>query len=472
MTGKTGDAIMHPDMNYQQAEEFLLSLTDYEKSPGVAYNSANYDLRRMELLLEALVNPHLGRTTVHIAGTKGKGSTAAMISSVLAAAGYRTGLFTSPHLHNWRERVALNGHPISEKDFARLAADIQPVVLSINQESRYGKLTTFEVITAMAFSYFSAKKAGSQVLETGMGGRLDATNVVDPDVCIITSISLDHTQVLGESLAQIASEKAGIIKAGSTVVSALQPPEAAVVIEQRCRYLNVPLIIAKKDIKWKRLRGDLSGQVFTVAGISGNYEFFIPLLGDHQLDNASLAVAALEVLKLRGIKIDFSDMAKGLSTVHWPARLQVLNSSPVVIIDGAHNVDSIKKVVESVKKYFTYERSFVIFGSSSDKDIAGMAMELAHFANRIVLTTSSHPRATTTGTLADIFKKAGVSAIVEENIVEALANTLAIAGSRDLILITGSLFLAADAERAFTGLGEIKTPPPFTDFRCFRVLNK
>ena len=472
MTGKTGDAIMHPDMNYQQAEEFLLSLTDYEKSPGVAYNSANYDLRRMELLLEALGNPHLGRKTVHIAGTKGKGSTAAMISSVLAAAGYRTGLFTSPHLHNWRERVALNGHPISEKDFARLAADIQPVVLSINQESRYGKLTTFEVITAMAFSYFSAKKAGSQVLETGMGGRLDATNVVDPDVCIITSISLDHTQVLGESLAQIASEKAGIIKAGSTVVSALQPPEAAVVIEQRCRYLNVPLIIAKKDIKWKRLRGDLSGQVFTVAGISGNYEFFIPLLGDHQLDNASLAVAALEVLKLRGIKIDFSDMAKGLSTVHWPARLQVLNSSPVVIIDGAHNVDSIKKVVESVKKYFTYERSFVIFGSSSDKDIAGMAMELAHFANRIVLTTSSHPRATTTGTLADIFKKAGVSAIVEENIVEALANTLAIAGSRDLILITGSLFLAADAERAFTGLGKIKTPLPSTDFRCFRVLNK
>ena len=219
-------------MNYSRAEEFLQGLTDYEKSPSVAYGAANYDLRRVELLLELLGNPHKGMRAVHVAGTKGKGSTAAMIASVLQAAGYRTGLFTSPHLFSWRERIAINGRRITEQSFSRLVTSVEEKVRAINRESRFGKLTTFEALTAMSLLYFRQRHADFMVLETGMGGRLDATNVVNPEACIITSISLDHTQVLGNTLSLIAAEKAGIIKPGCTVISAPQPPEAAEVIKK------------------------------------------------------------------------------------------------------------------------------------------------------------------------------------------------------------------------------------------------
>jgi dihydrofolate synthase/folylpolyglutamate synthase len=442
-------------MDYSEAESYLQSLTDYEKSTSVLYNPANYDLRRMRLLLSALGDPHKGRNTVHIAGTKGKGSTAAMISSILTAAGYRTGRFTSPHLFSWQERIALNGLPITRRDFARIAGLVRDHVSKINAEARYGKLTTFEALTAMAFSYFREKQANIQVLEAGMGGKLDSTNVVDrPDVCIITSISLDHTQILGNTVGQIAGEKAGIIKPGCMLISAPQPAEALAVIEKSRRNTSTPLVLAGRDITWKNLGSNWRRQTFSVHSKSCNYTLNIPLPGDYQMENAALAIAAIEALQEKGFKIDCTHIMRGMSKVKWPLRMQVLRRRPWLIADGAHNPYSMKKVVESIDKYFPHKRTLVIFGSSQDKDIEGMAKELAGFADHVELTASSHPRAATTGQLLAAFQKAGVPCAAEDNADDALSSALSNAGEDDLILATGSLFLAAAVQKAFTRRGK------------------
>jgi len=440
---------------YTQAVTFLQSLEDYEKSQGVAYNAANYDLRRMEILLDRLGNPHKGRKTIHIAGTKGKGSTAAMVSSVLFSSGYHTGLFTSPHLVSWQERIAVNGRPISQKSFARLMALIAQHVNAINREARFGKLTTFEVVTALAFLYFHEKHIDFQVLETGMGGRLDATNMVDPDICIITSISLDHTQVLGNTLAEIAGEKAGIIKSGCIVISAPQRPEAMRVIQDKCSRSGVELIKAGVDVTWELFDSDLKMQRFRVHGRLQNYDLKIPLLGDFQMENAALSVAALEVLQQQGSDIKCTDIVRVFSKVKWPARMHVLKISPLLIVDGAHNSYSIGKIIQSIKKHVSYKKVVVIFGCSRDKDFRGMAAELAGFADCVIITGSSHPRAAGISKLIPAFEKAGLSIETASNPVKALSTALSMAGPKDLILATGSLFLAADILTEFKKEREI-----------------
>jgi len=437
------------EMQYTQATNYIESLTDYEKSSAVVYNATNYDLRRVEILLSALGNPHRGRRTIHIAGTKGKGSTSAMIASILSCAGYCSGLFTSPHLYSWQERIAVNGRPVSQRDFARLVTAIKPHVQAVNKEERFGRLTTFEALVAMAFLYFREKAAVFQVLETGMGGRLDATNIVGPGICIITSISLDHTQVLGNTLAEIAGEKAGIIKHGCTVISAPQPPEADAVIKERCRLLNARLIRVGRDVTWSHISSDSQGQSFSVKGILKQYGLIIPLLGDYQMENACLAIAAIEALQQQGVSINCTEIANGLSRVKWPARLQILNRFPLLIIDGAHNVYSINRLIESIRKYFSYRKVYVIFGSSRDKDIEGMAKELCGFADNVILTSSIHPRAASTDYLEQIFAASGITVDKKQDASQSLAVALAETGKDDLILATGSLFLAADIQKAF-----------------------
>ncbi|MGA9048886.1 MAG: folylpolyglutamate synthase/dihydrofolate synthase family protein [Dehalococcoidia bacterium] len=431
-------------MNYTQAVRFLQSLEDYEKSPGVAYNAVNYDLRRMEILLDRLGNPHKGIKTIHIAGTKGKGSVAAMISTVLSSAGYRTGLFTSPHLVSWQERIIVNRRPISQKSFARLMALIAKHVHVINREAAFGRLTTFEVVTALAFSYFRETNVDFQVLETGMGGRLDATNLVDPDVCIITSISLDHTQVLGDTLAQIAGEKAGIIKSGCVAISAPQDRKVMAVIRGKCAQSGVRFIRAGVDITWEPLDSDLKMQRFCMHGTLQNYDLNIPLLGDFQMENAALSVAALEVIQQQGYNLKCTDIVRGFSKVKWPARMQILRTSPLLIVDGAHNPYSIGKIVQSLDKHCQHKEVITIFGCSGDKDIRGMAAQLAGFADHVIITGSSHPRAAAISTLVPIFNKSWPAIETASNPAQALSKALFEAGPQDLILATGSLFLAAD----------------------------
>ena len=432
-------------MDYQQAQDYILSFTDYEKIPGIAYTAANYDLRRMDKLLQPLGNPHLGTRTVHIAGTKGKGSTAAMISQVLISAGYRTGLYTSPHLYTIRERIRINGTLISETDFAALVTEIKPIVEMVNKEAAFGELTTFEILTGVMFAHFKKNRVDFQVLEVGLGGRLDATNIVNPDVCVITSISLDHTEILGNTISKIAFEKAGIIKPGCIVVASPQVEEATKVIDQVCRQQRVRLIQVGKDITWHKVNSDLCSQTMVVRNKNRDYCLTIPLLGDHQLENAATAIAALDALVSLGVKIPPDDIVQGLGQVSWPGRLQIISREPMLVVDGAHNAYSMQKLVEAVKKSFRYSKCLVIFGTSCDKDIAGMAQELKWLTDRIIITSSHHPRAASTSTLSDQFDRLDIRVMLAENVAEALSLALSLAEKPELILVTGSLFVVAEA---------------------------
>ena len=441
---RPGD-IIELHMDYRQAEDYILSFTDYEKIPGIAYTAANYDLRRMEKLLQPLGNPHLGTKTVHIAGTKGKGSIAAMVSQVLITAGHKTGLFTSPHLHTLRERIRVNGTMISEADFAAVVTRLKPIIEKINREAAYGELTTFEILTAVVFTYFRNSQVDFQVLEVGLGGRLDATNIASADVCVISSISLDHTDILGDTVAKIAAEKAGIIKPGCIVISSPQAKEAAEVIEQACKRQGARLIEVGKAVTWQKTGGDLRHQTLKVKGNTGDYDLSIPLIGDHQLENAAAALAAVETLVGLGVRVSAQDITRGFSQVSWPGRLEILNRQPMLVVDGAHNAYSMKKLAESLQKYFQYSRCTVIFGTSCDKDIPGMARELKALADEIIVTRSSHPRAASAAILAEEFSKLGIQVKISEGLPAALSQAMAAAKKTDLVLVTGSLFVVAEA---------------------------
>lgn len=434
-------------MNYQAALSYILSFTDYEKVPAFLYRADNFDLRRMVELLDRLGNPHLTSPAIHIGGTKGKGSTAAMIASALCAAGYRTGLYTSPHLHTFRERITVDGGMISGEEFSALTEKLQPEIDEVNRRHDYGEITTFEILTALAFAFFMERQVDFQVLEVGLGGRLDATNVVMPRIAVITSISLDHAEVLGDSLAKIAGEKAGIIKPGALVISAPQPKDVACVIEEVCRHNGVSLITVGRDVTWRKVKSDLSGQFFEVKGKAGSYKLIIPLLGEHQLENAAVAVAALEALDI-GAK----DIARGLAQVQWPGRLEILRHEPLFLADGAHNADSANRLRETIEKYLHFDRLILILGASSDKDIAGIVGELAPMSSLVIVTRSRHPRALEPASLLEELEKQGVKGELAESVSSAAERAMEMAGPRDLICATGSLFVAAEAREYIKGI--------------------
>jgi len=438
-------------MDYQQAIDYLASYTDYEVVPRLAHNAANYDLRRVEELLSRLGNPHLRARSVHIAGTNGKGSVAAMIASVLTTAGYTTGLYTSPHLHTWRERIRVNEELISEAELAALVEELKPEAEAVNREATYGRLTTFELLTTLAFAHFAAKGADFQVLEVGMGGKFDATNVINPEISVITSISFDHTEVLGNTLAEITAEKAGIIKPGNMVVTSPQPDEAVRVIEETCLSREAQLIKVGSDVTWQSLGFNDNQQRLRVVGSLGIYELSIPLLGWHQLVNAATAVAALEVLAGKGFNLSQRSIANGLARVSWPGRLQVLSNHPLIVVDGAHNPDAARRLRESLEQYFDFDRAILIIGASDDKDIAGVVSELAPVFDKVIATRSHHPRPMATAAIVAEFTKHGVETQVVDNVPSALTEASALAGDRDLICIAGSLFVVAEAIEQVSG---------------------
>jgi dihydrofolate synthase/folylpolyglutamate synthase len=434
-------------VNYQAALSYILSFTDYEKLPAFLYKADNFDLRRMAELLDRLGNPHLTSPAIHVAGTKGKGSTAAMIASALSAAGYRTGLYTSPHLHTFRERITVDGEMITEEELSALTERLQPEIDEVNRRNDYGEITTFEILTALAFAFFMERRVDFQVLEVGLGGRLDATNVVMPRIAVITSISLDHAEVLGDSLAKIAGEKAGIIKPGTLVISAPQSNEVEGVIEEVCRSKGVSLITVGRDVTWRKLKSDLSGQFFEVKGKAGNHKLIIPLLGEHQLENAAVAVAALEALDIGVV-----DIARGLAQVQWPGRLEILRHEPLFLADGAHNADSANRLRETIEKYLHFDRLILILGASSDKDIAGIVGALAPLSSQAIVTRSRHPRALAPNLLLEELEKQGVKGELVESVSSAVERAMEMAGPRDLICATGSLFVAAEAREYVKGI--------------------
>lgn len=432
------------DARYQEALDYVYSFVDSERQPGVR-DASHYDLRRMDELLVRLGNPHLKSKTVHITGSKGKGSTAAMIASVLTASGYTTGLYTSPHLLIFNERMRVDDKLITDLEVVTLIDRLKPEVAAVNAKATYGKLTTFEIMTALGFLFFEYKKVDYQVIEVGLGGRLDATNVVKPDVCIITSISLEHTEVLGNTLALIAVEKAGIIKPGCVTVISPQADEANKVIEKTCRDMGVKLIKVGSDVTWQPLGFDSAKQSFRIKGRFDSYEYSIPLLGQYQLENATTAVAALEGLSEKDPRINKKTVAAGLSQVSWPGRLQVLNRHPLVVLDGAHNPYSAHKLREALERYFEFDKAILILGTSADKDMAGIISELSPMFDKVIATHSIHPRAAPTAILAAELRRQGIEPEETEDISVALPMALDMAGEKDLICVTGSLFVVAGA---------------------------
>ncbi|MSQ21768.1 MAG: bifunctional folylpolyglutamate synthase/dihydrofolate synthase [Dehalococcoidia bacterium] len=439
-------------MDYQEALAKLLSLTDMERMIGQTHHASRYDLGRVRLLLERLDNPHLRTPTVHITGTKGKGSTAATIASVLNAQGYNAGLFTSPHLHTFRERIQLGGQPVSEEEFASLVDAIWPEVESMNSQGALGEVTTFEMLTAMAFLHFARQRVGFQVIEVGLGGRLDSTNLVQPRVCVITSISLDHTQILGDTVEQIARDKSGIIKPGSVAVTSPQTPGVMAVLKDACRAQSVDLVSVEQGYTWAMQAHDLGGQSFTVAAPWGEVRLWTPLLGEHQLENAATSVAALHVLDGLGFPISDKAMSQGFRSVWWPARLEVLSRKPLVVADGAHNPYSAGKLREALRQYFSFERLIYVVGLSADKNAHGIIQELAPGAHLVVATRSRHPRAVPPDLLADGFCTAGVEAVPVDGVKAALDYALSRTKASDLVVATGSLFVAAEAREAILGV--------------------
>jgi len=470
--------VVKPHLTYKEALDYIYSFTDYEKKSAYRYAPEHFDLGRVERLTALLDKPQHRFKALHIAGTKGKGSTAAMIASILRAAGYKTGLYTSPHLHTFRERIQLDGQLVSEEAVADLIERLQPLVSQVED------LTTFEIITALAFLYFAEEGVDLAVLEVGMGGRLDATNIVTPLVAVITSLSYDHTLYLGSTLPLIAQEKAGIIKDGAVVVSAPQLPEAMAVIEETCRERGALLFRVGEQWTWQGRERNLEGQSFTVhlnnparhvlrgarqasEGGQGSafpivhplYDFlsreshrnryWIPLLGEHQLANATTAVAVAGLLPGLGVHISQEAIVQGLRQVRWPGRLEVLSRAPFLVVDGAHNADSAHQLAAALKKDFQYERLILIFGASLDKDIDGMLRELLPLAHRVIVTQAQHPRATEVQSLREALLARGCEPLSSHNVTEALDGALRLAQERDLICATGSLFVVAEVREAW-----------------------
>ncbi len=438
-------------LSYVEALTYIQGFADFEVSPDPVQAATRFNLERLARLCELVGMPQDRFKSLHVAGTKGKGSTAAMLDSILRAAGYRTGLFTSPHLHDFRERIRVNGGLITEDEVAAIVALLQPLVDELHRRHpELGRLTTFEAITALAFVQFAEQNVDFAVLETGLGGRLDATNVVEPLVAVITSISYDHTQVLGKTLTSIATEKAGIIKPGATVVCAPQEDEAMAVIEAACRERGARLGIVGRDWRWEGTNSSLR-----VTGPFGTYDNLrVPLLGAHQIVNATTAVAAIDALRWNGIEIAPEHICEGLASVRWPGRLEVMSRDPLVVVDGAHNADSARKLIAALRECFSFRRLILVLGTSMDKDIAGIVRETAPHADMVIITKSLHPRAATLVTLqAEVSKHKAradrtpaLRAIATaDDVAAALRLARAEAAPDDLICVTGSLFVVAQA---------------------------
>lgn len=435
--------------SYQDALDYIYSFTDHTVRPEQRYGPDVVDPTRPARLLRVLGNPHQAFPAIHVAGTKGKGSVAAICASVLRAAGLRTGFYTSPHLQEFTERIQMNGQPIEPNVLAGLVDDIRPVVDQIEE------ITTFEVITALAFLYFSRQRVDVAVVEVGLGGRLDATNVIRPLVSVITSLSLDHTYLLGETVAEIAAEKGGIIKAGVPVVSAPQVGAAAAVLKAIAAERGAPLATvgdAASAADWWYELGEmtLEGQSFRAGrrGEAGDW-YRLPLLGPHQVVNATVALAALGAVRDKVPSLENGAIRQGVATVEWPGRFQILGRGPVVVVDGAHNVDSAIKLRRTLQILFPERRIVLVFGATADKDVEGMIRELAPAASRVIVTSAAHPRAISAAELRPFFEAQGHASISSATVSEALALARETAGPDDVICVTGSLFVVGDALTAW-----------------------
>jgi dihydrofolate synthase / folylpolyglutamate synthase len=425
---------------YNQALDYLYSFVDYSLKHISELAKAEFNLDRIFALVEELGNPQEKYPIIHVAGTKGKGSVSALCAYALQAAGYKTGLYTSPHLWDYTERIQINGEPISHAQLVELVEQVKPAVAKIP------KLTTFEITTALGLLAFARNDVNAAVIEVGLGGRLDATNIVMPKVSVITSLSYDHMAVLGNTLAAIAGEKAGIIKEGIPVVSAPQTEEALNVIERVAREKNSRFVLVGKDVKFERLESSLDGQELTVNDQQSAVRLRIPLLGKHQVENAAIAYAAL---KTSEIPIADQAIQRGFAQVQWPARFEILQREPPVVIDSAHNRDSARRLRETLDEYFPEIPVILIFCALEDKDIPGMLEELKPRTECVVATRADHPRAPSAEWMAEQVQKVGIPVEAIPAVSNALARALELAGNQKLVLSAGSVAFAGEVSAAW-----------------------
>jgi dihydrofolate synthase/folylpolyglutamate synthase len=426
---------------------FWYGLINYEQLSPTA---TDFKLGRMKALLARLGAPHRRPRILHIAGSKGKGSTSAMLAAVLGRAGYRTGLFTSPHLCSVEERFQVDGRPITPAELDSLLAEVRDCVGG--RRSAFEGLTFFEVATAVGFLHFVRRRADVAVIEVGLGGRFDSTNVCLPAVALITSISFDHTGLLGDRLASIAREKAGIIKPGRPVISGATGPEARAVIEEVCQQRRAPLRQLGVDFRYVYRPGQITPTGIRKPRVHVTTErrewpgMEVNLLGDHQAANAALVVACVEQLREQGWHLPDAAVAAGLAEVWWPARLEVVGRRPMVVLDCAHNVASAHAVVETLRASFPPVRRLLVFAGSSDKDLAGMFRVLApHFAHAFLTRYTNNPRGVPPEQLAATLRGCSdLPATVFAEPAAAYEAARKFAGPEDLICITGSVFLAGE----------------------------
>ena len=436
------------ETKYQQALDYIYSFVDYSRTHQANLSPENFDLDRMREFAVALGNPQEDFKSIHIAGSKGKGSTAAFCAAALQEAGYRVGLYTSPHLKDFEERIQINRQNIPRSDLVKLVEEIKPHVAAIPN------LTTFEISTGLGFLYFAQQEVDIAVVEVGLGGRLDATNVITPNVSVITALYLDHTTILGDTLEEIAAEKAGIIKPGIPVVLAPQKEEARRVVSEIAKERGALLTLVGEDYLYERQSVSLAGQTFRIAtspaGLAKNPpQLTIKLLGEFQVENAATAYAALQAAKEAGIAIPEIAISNGFAKTDWAARFEIMRRDPPVILDSAHNPAATIKLQQTVEEFFTGKPLVLVFGISEDKQLEGMFSALLPHTNHLICTQAAHPRAMDAEELWEAARPFGVPGEAIPDVAEALWKALEIAGEDALVLVTGSIFVAASARIAW-----------------------
>jgi dihydrofolate synthase / folylpolyglutamate synthase len=448
---------------YPEALEYLFSTTDYEKMQHARYNADTFSLDRMRRLMARLGSPEQALRSIHIAGTKGKGSTAAMIHALALHCGLKVGLYTSPHLVDLRERIRVGRDDISPEDLRRL---IWGARMHIERMKAEGDAPTFfEILTGLAMRHFVDIKVDLAVMEVGLGGRLDATNVLVPDVGVITAISFDHMAQLGDTLAAIAAEKAGIIKSRVAVVTQPQADEVMDVIEDACRKAGSPLIRVGRDVtyRWEPVcDASRCGGMLSVQMPGATYDdLFIPLMGEHQALNACAAIAAARRVAPMAGRLQPKIVREALAAVRWPGRMELVRGTPDLLLDGAHNRASMECLAEGVACHYPGRRVVVVFGAAADKDLDGMMEAVADKmpAAAMLFTRTSTARAADPADLAARFVKAGGGggAQTAPDVAAALKTAVGLAGTDGLVVFCGSLYLVGEVKKLLASMPRPRT---------------
>lgn len=449
------EAVKRPAVfrTYAQGMKYLFEKTDYEKQQKLRYNVTTFDLNRMHKLLKALGNPQTKTRMIHIAGTKGKGSTATMLARMLQANGYKVGLYTSPHVTTLHERIVVDSEMITEKQMLAMINRMYPVIEKLSSDS--DAPTFFEIFTAMAFLFFAEQKAQIGVIETGLGGRLDSTNVIDPILVGITSISIDHQNLLGNDIVSIAKEKAGIIKDGVPVVTVVQDQRAMKVLRKQATERNAPLVVTGRDVDFS-YRFESSREYgphtrICITTPTSRFEHLrVPLPGEHQAINCGLALTMLDKLKTLGYSIEEAKAVEGLSQVRMVGRMEIISEDPRVLVDAAHNAASVRALIQAIGQHVPYDSMVIIFGCNADKDVRGMLEQIQFGADKVIFTRSHSPKAVFPHDLAEMYTEiCGKMCQTAMTLGEAMQIARSAISREDLICITGSFYLVGQAKEQF-----------------------